>query len=77
MIMSGRHLDYESQTSYRLTLVARDCVGCGGAAAAARRSAFVTVEVEVEDVNESTPLFPVQHYVQVRGSSLFSQFFFC
>ncbi|KAL8616761.1 hypothetical protein ACOMHN_017798 [Nucella lapillus] len=61
-------LDFESQPSHRLVISAVDCVGCP--AGAPRLSAFVTVVVNVTDVNEFAPQFPLTHYYGTVAENL-------
>ncbi|XP_076446681.1 protein dachsous-like [Babylonia areolata] len=53
-------LDFESRAWHRLVVRAVDCVRCPPGAP--RLSAYVTVVVNVTDVNEFAPQFPVPHY---------------
>lgn len=61
-------LDYETRRSHRLIVRAVDCASCGEGAP--RLSAFVTVDVNVTDVNEFAPRFPVAYYHETVAESL-------
>ncbi|KAL8622280.1 hypothetical protein ACOMHN_043803 [Nucella lapillus] len=61
-------LDYEARQSHRLIVRAVDCASCGEGVP--RLSAFVTVDVNVTDVNEFEPQFPVSHYYQTVSENL-------
>lgn len=62
MIVKGMSLDYETNPFHRLTLRAVDCVSCPSSSV--KLSAFVTVDIYVNDVNEFQPYFPVKHYLE-------------
>lgn len=55
-------LDYETRAWHRLIIRAVDCALCNSSDP--RLSAFVTVDINVTDVNEFWPKFPVTHYYQ-------------
>ncbi|XP_046326847.2 protein dachsous-like [Haliotis rufescens] len=59
-IMPGAHLDYESHKSHRLIVRAVDCTRC--LPDQPRLSAFVTIQINVSDVNEFQPEFPISPY---------------
>ncbi|CAI9725797.1 protein dachsous-like [Octopus vulgaris] len=61
-ITAGRHLDYESQTSHKLVVRAIDCVGCK--VGESRLMTFTSVVINVTDVNESPPRFPLRKYIE-------------
>ena len=62
MIMKNMKLDYETQTSHRLIMKAVDCANCPKSSP--KLSAFVTVDINVLDVNEEEPSFPIKHYYE-------------
>ncbi|ESO98121.1 hypothetical protein LOTGIDRAFT_174335 [Lottia gigantea] len=61
-IMTGMELDYETDQSHRLIIRAVDCKSCPQEVT--KLSAFVTVDINVTDINDSKPKFPVDHYVE-------------
>lgn len=62
MIREGVTLDYELQSLHRLIIKAVDCSDCP--VSSPRLSAFVAVDVYVNDINEFVPRFPVRHYTE-------------
>lgn len=61
-ITPNEHLDYEHRTYHKLIVRATDCNGC--AAGKPRLSNITTVHINVTDVNEFDPEFPVQIYFE-------------
>lgn len=53
-------LDYETTTQHKLIVRATDCLGCNSTQI--RFSAFATIVINVTDVNEYPPVFPVPFY---------------
>ncbi|KAL5011978.1 hypothetical protein ScPMuIL_010529 [Solemya velum] len=60
LIMPNESLDYEKHTMHKLIVRATDCSGCPRTVQ--RLSAFATILVNVSDVNEFVPVFPVPVY---------------
>ncbi|CAE1305854.1 DCHS1_2 [Acanthosepion pharaonis] len=61
VITPGKHLDYEKASSHKLVVEAIDCINCQWSQ---RLSAFCIVIVNVTDINETPPLFPLQRYIE-------------
>ncbi|KAL4230834.1 condensed mesenchymal cell proliferation [Mactra antiquata] len=59
-ITPNETLDYERQTYHKLIIKATDCSGC--LANSPRYSNFTTVHINITDVNEYAPEFPVAYY---------------
>ncbi|BFZ24031.1 hypothetical protein BsWGS_27070 [Bradybaena similaris] len=62
MIREGFTLDYELQSLHHLIIKAVDCIHCP--ISSLHLSAFVAVDVYVNDINEFAPRFPVRHYTE-------------
>lgn len=60
-ITPNKTLDYEHHTSHKLVVKATDCEGCQHGP---RLSNITTVNVQVTDVNEFAPEFPVDFYLE-------------
>jgi protocadherin Fat 4 len=69
VVTTTQSLDFETTSSYTLTVTAQDQNGTGDPLT--RRSASTTVPVTVTDINDNAPVFdPVSYKVSVSESSL-------
>ena len=75
VITPNQTLDYEHHAFHKLVVKATDCTGCGSSSP--KLSNITTVNINVTDVNEYAPEFPVGAYLEilyentVKGTSIF------